>query len=447
MYGGSYLGFSQWAAAKKLHPALKTIVPQVAAAPGVDSSMPFGMHRADMGLLPWLNDVTRGKLFDMEDLDNSAHWDTVRRKWFLSGKAYNSLDTVEGHPSVIFQRFLKHPSYDKYWQNMIPYKQEFSKINIPVLSITGYFDGNQQGALYYFNQLNQWNPKANSYLVIGPYSHFGAQGHPKDEVMGYHIEEAAKVDIDQVVFDWFDHILKGGPIPAFLKDKVNYQIMGTNTWGHVATLKQMNNDTLRFYLSNAPRGKYHQLTKRATTGVVEQQLDMMVRKIENAPEKEDSTQAVLDQDSNPVFVSDVINYDFTINGSFTANLFASITKKDMDVAVDVLVLQPDGKYIDLAVALIRASYAKDRTKRTLFVRGKKTPIYLSGWFISKKISKGSRLIVKVGPVFDSHFEVNYGTGKDVATETIADAKEPLRIKWYGNSLIQIPINTHVPAAQ
>lgn len=29
MYGGSYLGFTQWAATKKIHPALKTIVPQV----------------------------------------------------------------------------------------------------------------------------------------------------------------------------------------------------------------------------------------------------------------------------------------------------------------------------------------------------------------------------------------------------------------------------------
>ena len=36
MYGGSYLGFSQWAAVKKVHPALKTIIPQVAVGAGVD---------------------------------------------------------------------------------------------------------------------------------------------------------------------------------------------------------------------------------------------------------------------------------------------------------------------------------------------------------------------------------------------------------------------------
>ncbi len=34
MFGGSYNGFTQWAAAKKLHPALKTIVPYVANRPG-----------------------------------------------------------------------------------------------------------------------------------------------------------------------------------------------------------------------------------------------------------------------------------------------------------------------------------------------------------------------------------------------------------------------------
>lgn len=39
MYGGSYSGFAQWAAAKYLHPALKTIVPYVAAIPGLGLPM------------------------------------------------------------------------------------------------------------------------------------------------------------------------------------------------------------------------------------------------------------------------------------------------------------------------------------------------------------------------------------------------------------------------
>ncbi|MFB9076456.1 CocE/NonD family hydrolase [Flavobacterium procerum] len=39
MYGGSYNGFTQWAACKKMHPALKTIVPAVANRPGMGHPM------------------------------------------------------------------------------------------------------------------------------------------------------------------------------------------------------------------------------------------------------------------------------------------------------------------------------------------------------------------------------------------------------------------------
>lgn len=39
MFSGSYNGFTQWAATKKLHPALKTIVPYVANRPGMGLPM------------------------------------------------------------------------------------------------------------------------------------------------------------------------------------------------------------------------------------------------------------------------------------------------------------------------------------------------------------------------------------------------------------------------
>jgi hypothetical protein len=36
-------------------------------------------------------------------------------------------------------------------------------------------------------------------------------------------------------------------------------------------------------------------------------------------------------------------------------------------------------------------------------------------------------------------QINYGTGKDVSDETIADAGQPLQIKWFGGSYIDIPV--------
>jgi len=68
-----------------------------------------------------------------------------------------------------FRRWLGHPSYDGYWQKMIPYRDDFSHINIPVLTTTGYFDSNQEGALYYLAEHYRFNPNADQTLLIGPY--------------------------------------------------------------------------------------------------------------------------------------------------------------------------------------------------------------------------------------------------------------------------------------
>lgn len=38
-------------------------------------------------------------------------------------------------------------------------------------------------------------------------------------------------------------------------------------------------------------------------------------------------------------------------------------------------------------------------------------------------------------------QVNYGTGLDVSDESIADAKEPLQVRWYNDSMIRVPLST------
>jgi len=60
--------------------------------------------------------------------------------------------------------------------------------------------------------------------------------------------------------------------------------------------------------------------------------------------------------------------------------------------------------------------------------------------VSKKIEKGSRLVALLN--INKHpFEiVNYGSGKQVSDETINDAGAPLRIKWFNQSFLKIPVN-------
>jgi hypothetical protein len=142
-----------------------------------------------------------------------------------------------------------------------------------------------------------------------------------------------------------------------------------------------------------------------------------------------------------VFVTEHFGEPFTINGSFSGQLTAAINKRDMDVSIAFYELMRDGKYFFLTRYLGRASYAKDKAQRHLLEPGKRETIPLGDIrMISKRISKGSRLVIAL-QVNKNPFEViNYGSGKDVYDETIDDAKEPLQIKWYNDSYIKVPIS-------
>ena len=63
----------------------------------------------------------------------------------------------------------------------------------------------------------------------------------------------------------------------------------------------------------------------------------------------------------------------------------------------------------------------------------------SGRLTSRLFQKGSRLVVVLGVLKQPNMQINYGTGRDVSDETIADAKEPLRIRWFSDSFIGIPV--------
>jgi hypothetical protein len=36
-------------------------------------------------------------------------------------------------------------------------------------------------------------------------------------------------------------------------------------------------------------------------------------------------------------------------------------------------------------------------------------------------------------------QVNYGTGKDVSDESIGDAGQPLKVRWFGSSVLNLPV--------
>jgi len=443
MFGGSYDGFSQWAAAKHMPKALKAMMPSVTAAPGIDVPMEGNVFQTFSYYWPLY--VTANRELDAKALNDNDRWNKLYRDWYLSGKSYRDMQSLDSEPNPIWQRWLDHPSYDSYWQSMIPYQEEFARIRIPVLTTTGYYDGGQIGALYYFIQHHKYMPEARHYLVIGPYDHVGGQrgtvgvlGQNHEVFWGYKIEPAAHLDLGELRYQWFDYVFKGAPKPALLQDTVNYQVMGANLWKHAPSLAAMGTRTLRFHLSAAKSGEAYRLSVPAPKdgASITQTLDLADR----SDVDRNYTGDGLDTWNSLEFISDPLDKPTEFSGLFSGMLDLVTNKKDLDISIALFEVTPKGEYVQLSWYLNRASYIKDRSHRRLLTPGVRQQLsFQNGRLTSRLLQPGSRLVMLLGLLRQPSTQINYGSGKDVSDETAADGKEPLTVQWFDDSYIEIPI--------
>lgn len=327
---------------------------------------------------------------------------------------------------------------------MVPYKTEFGRIDIPVLTITGYYDDGQQSALHYLKEHYRYNRNANHYLLIGPYDHFGAQRARKDAVLrGYAIDPVAQINTPEITFQWMDHVLRGGKKPELLKDRINYQVMGANAWKHAPRVESMGNEMLTLYLTDVKSGNYYRLSreKPSTPGSLSQEVDLADRKTSNndyypfpiVGKKPDFSDGFL-------FISEPFDEPVEVSGSFLGEIRATINKKDMDVGVVLYEVLPDGQLFHLSYFVGRASYAGEMAKRRLLRPGRTESIpFTKTRMVSRRLGKGSRLLVTLNVNRNAYAQINYGTGRDVSDEDINDAKVPLRIRWQNDSYVKIPV--------
>jgi uncharacterized protein len=443
MYGGSYDGFTQWAAAKKLPTALKTIVPYVANNPG--NGLPMENNVFVFVNYAWPFYTTNNKSLDNATYFDHDRWNALNERWYLSGQSYRAVDRIDGTPNPWFQRWLQHPTYDRYWRRMTPYGREFAKIDIPVLTITGYFDDGQQSALHYLRQHYAHKPDAEHYLLIGPYDHIGAQAARKAAVLsGYSIDPVAMMDTQDITFQWMDHVFRDGPKPELLRDRINYQVMGANVWKHAPSIAAMSTDTRVLYLSAAKSGDTYTLSERpdAPVGALTQIVDFSDRSTsvgDHYPEP--IVGKALDASSGLLFESAPFETPIEISGILSGELHLTTDRRDLDFSVTLYERMPSGELFHLSYFLGRASHADDMTSRRLLTPGKKTTVRFDrARMTSRKLQPGSRLLVAVSVNKNAYAQVNHGTGKDVSDEDIQDAGAPMHVQWHTDSRIRIPVS-------
>lgn len=438
MFGGSYNSFAQWAAAKRMPKALGAIATSASNAPGIDTPMWRGVFLNFT--YPWPLYTTRTKFLDEAGYGDTARWDRLNRDWYLSGRPYREMERLDREPNPVFAKWLQHPTYDAYWQSMTPQGREFARIDIPVLAITGYFDGGAVGVLHYLREHLRHRPGANHRLLVGPYHHYAVSRGVLPRIGTYDIDPVAHVDLQEVRLQWFDHVFRGRPLPPLLAAPVNFQVMGANTWKHVRSLDDMGPAPLRLYLQPARAGAAPALTARkpASGGATDLVVDLANRRDVDVSASWGPIVDRLDVRNAIVFHSAPLTRDLEVNGVFRGRLEAVTNKRDFDFGVSFYEQTPDGRYFALAWSIYRASHLRDRRRRELLVPGRPVTLPIEGdQLTSRHMQAGSRIVVVLWTPKETGYQINYGSGKEVSDESIADAGEPLKVSWSADSWLEL----------
>lgn len=459
MWGGSYAGFDQWSTLKEFPPHLKTIVPAAAAHAAVD--FPFFKNIFTSYDIQWLT-FTSGVTGNTNTFGNSGFWTSKFTDMYMGHRPFKELDSIVGNTSTVFQKWLAHPTPDAYWNAMEPTPDDYGKISVPILTITGHYDGDQTGAMTYYRRHMQYgnaDAKAKHYLIIGPWDHAGTRT-PRKEVGGLTFGDASLLDLNHLHKEWYDWTMKGGPKPEFLKKRVAYYVpgAGAENWKYADSLETISNSTRRLYLSSRDGNAstaFHSgnLTDAATASespdkYVYDPLDTrpgererIFQEIPNPLTNQSDVMAI--SGDGLIYHSEPFTEDAEITGYVKLVAWIAMDVPDTDFAAELDEILPDGTSVDLTDDMMRARYRDSLTEEKLVKPGEINRYEFRGFtFFSRRIAKGSRLRLVFTSPNSIQFEKNYNSGGIVAEESGKDARTAHSSLYHDSqhqSFLELPI--------
>jgi hypothetical protein len=141
-----------------------------------------------------------------------------------------------------------------------------------------------------------------------------------------------------------------------------------------------------------------------------------------------------------VFISEPFVRPTELSGLFAGRLDFVTNKRDFDFEIQLYEQTPDGKFILLSFFASRASHVRDLEHRHLLGPGRRERLdFESRTLTSRQLSAGSRVVAVLALSKRCDVQLDYGTGKDVSDETIADAGAPLTVDWSRESSVRLPL--------
>src|SRR5215813_2766257 len=372
-FGGSYFGFTQWAAATQQPKALKAMVPYITWADPLNGfayrggALELGTA-AQWGLMMGLDTLVKKHRGDPRAL-GAAISALVGELDKLGASGYSELPLSEFGPlkrqpvSPMFFERLSMP-VDRASMDPVNLLGKHARVDVPTLNVGGWYDVFLADTIIHFTEMHRLGRPAK--LLIGPWTHVGRGDPIGDLAFGFGSQLSfinLQYDFGRLQLRWFDHWLKGVDTGMLAEPPIQLFVMGANRWRYEQEWPLARAVNTLFYLraggalgqelpsSEEPpdRYVYDPASPVPTHG------GALLLVPEYPPGAFDQREIELRPDVL-TFTTDALPEDTEVTGPVSVHLWACTSAPDTDFVARLVDVYPDGRAYNLTDGIIRARY-------------------------------------------------------------------------------------------
>jgi len=431
MFGGSYVGATQFLAAIAHPPHLAGIAPYVTASNYHDGWTYQGGAFEQWFNQSWTTGLAQNTLLRKAIAESNA----MELKDVLPLTEYPIFKPIDFKAlAPYYQDWLAHPNYDDYWKQ-ISIEEHYSDIKVPVFNIGAWYDIFQGGTLHNYvglkTQAGTEEARKGQRLFIGLGGHSG--GWEKEKIGDVDFGKNAPFDGDEITLEWYDHLLKGENNALSSSKPVRIFVMGINQWRDEDDWPLARARSTKFYLESGGSAN-----SAEGNGVLETREDGGSKKdsfvydpanpvptmggplccdaehLEPGPRDQKSVEERKDV---LVYSTAPMEKDTEVTGPVKLDLYVSTSAVDTDFTGKLVDVRPNGFAQNLTEGILRLRYRESQEKPELAKPGEVYHISVNLWATSDVFLKGHRIRLEVSSSNFPRFDRNLNTGEVQATAT------------------------------
>ena len=442
MHGVSYVGATQWLAAKSRPPSLAAIAPGLTAS-DYHEGWTWRGGAFELGFnLSWAT----GNLA-------SANWDNLSRRLLLPPEQKDRLidskdDLTAGFNHLPMQDlphlkglapyyydWLAHPEYDGYWQR-ISIDESHSEITVPAFNYGGWYDIFLGGTIRNYVRMREMGAtdvaRTGQRLVIGPWVHEGMPTNVSGEHNFGTRSSAAYLDLQGQILRFYDRWLKGEDNGVAEEKPVRIFVMGENVWRLEDEWPLSRASEFKYYLRS--RGKANTLNGDgwlSPESPADEPPDVYVyNPIDPVPTRGGGLccdrafvpPGAYDQrpvEARPdvlVYSTHAMDQDTEVTGPVTVTLYAASSAPDTDFTAKLVDVDPGGYARNLADGIIRARYRRPRQPADPVQPGEVYEYTIDLWATSNLFKRGHQIRLEISSSNFPQYDRNTNTGEPVGSD-------------------------------